>query len=386
MSAAAAPRPPARALAALALALLALFALLAHVAAVAAAPLDDLASPDAARVSAASPLDDLASPDAARVSAAVSAIEAGPPDADAWFAAARACEAKLSDPARALALYERIRRDLPDAGVAVPAGRRIAALRAELGANNEFAPQAAAFAALVASADARPAADIARDGDALAAVTWPGAADVALWLARWSRRRGALDDAASRFAATATRFPSVAVAARSEGAAVALEQRDWSRAEALASALPVSTERSDLLTSAARGRQGSRWYLEAWIVFSVALLALLASYVDARRRTRATRRRAPLEVLVLGPLALALALYTFWSDPQIAGFVTAVALGGVSLAWLSGAALDLARSRLRILAHLAITLLAALALLYIALWHFGLVDVVTTTVHVGPGA
>ena len=51
---------------------------------------------------------------------AVTAIERAPatPElADVLFAAGRACEDRLYDPARALAIYERIVRELPDAGV-----------------------------------------------------------------------------------------------------------------------------------------------------------------------------------------------------------------------------------------------------------------------------
>src|SRR5512138_2503153 len=62
---------------------------------------------------------------------AITAIERAPTTpglADVLFAAGRACEDRLHDPARALAIYERIVRELPDAGISIAAGRRITQL------------------------------------------------------------------------------------------------------------------------------------------------------------------------------------------------------------------------------------------------------------------
>src|SRR6187200_2623583 len=83
---------------------------------------------------------------------AVAAIERAPstPElADVRFAAGRACEDRLHDPARALAIYERIVRETPDAGISIAAGRRIEQLRGV----NEHAREAAELAQLVAAAD-----------------------------------------------------------------------------------------------------------------------------------------------------------------------------------------------------------------------------------------
>ncbi|HEU4616080.1 MAG TPA: hypothetical protein VFS15_28480, partial [Kofleriaceae bacterium] len=58
--------------------------------------------------------------DPTALSQAIHAIETAPTTpglADVLFAAGRACEDRLHDPARALALYERIVRELPDAGI-----------------------------------------------------------------------------------------------------------------------------------------------------------------------------------------------------------------------------------------------------------------------------
>src|SRR5688500_18481423 len=94
----------------------------------------------------------LATDDPAALATAIAAIERAPatPElADVLFAAGRACEDRLHDPARALAIYERIVRELPDAGISIAAGRRIE----QLAGVREHAREAAELAALIAEAD-----------------------------------------------------------------------------------------------------------------------------------------------------------------------------------------------------------------------------------------
>ena len=65
--------------------------------------------------------------DPAALATNIAAIEKAPTEpglADVLFAAGRACEDRLHDPARALAIYERITRELPTAGVSIAAERR----------------------------------------------------------------------------------------------------------------------------------------------------------------------------------------------------------------------------------------------------------------------
>jgi len=78
-------------------------------------------------------VDRLATDDPAALADAVTAIERAPADADALFAAGRACEDRLLDPARALSIYDRIQRELPDASVAASARRRAERLRQMIG-------------------------------------------------------------------------------------------------------------------------------------------------------------------------------------------------------------------------------------------------------------
>src|SRR4051812_2254461 len=206
--------------------------------------------------------DALSSEDRARIERAVAAVAApGDADPDVLFAAARACEDKLDDPARALALYQRIASEHPSARVAAAAARRATALRALIGPHGETAALATDLAQLIARADAAPADEVIRTGDALAAATWPGAPRAALWLADWLRRSGRPGDAAVRYAGVAARWPGrreAREALRGE-AGCALDARDWSRAEALAGRLPAAEPadrviRDDVLAAAARGR------------------------------------------------------------------------------------------------------------------------------------
>ena len=139
-------------------------------------------------------IDALGAPDRRDVERAVAAItdHAAKPDAELLFAAARACEDKLDDPGRAAAIYKRIVAAFPDARVALPAARRLDALRPRLGAHGETAGLAAELAQLIARADELPAPAVLVRGAQLADGAWAGAPDAALWLASWLRRTGRL--------------------------------------------------------------------------------------------------------------------------------------------------------------------------------------------------
>lgn len=355
-----------------------------------------------ARVAAAEAVvDRLTADDPALVRAAVAEVEATPagaPDlADAVFAAARACEDTLHEPARALALYDRIARELPDARVAIAAARRATALRAQLGARGEHAAEATALAHLIADADGLAADAVIRRGDALATAAWPGAPEAGLWLAEWLRRTGRLAEADARFRDVAARWPGTPYAERAiRGAAsTAIERHDWDRAEALARELPViepadQVTRDDLLDAAARGRRRARWYVLAWLVAGAAVAVLAGSLVEAS--VAGGRRRpqlVPGELTFLAPVAAVLIGVALTTHPLIAPAVATLAIGGLVLAWLSGSALDTARARgrpirARAALHAVVAVLAVAALCYVALTRDGLLDLMIETVRSGP--
>lgn len=347
---------------------------------------------------------ELGSPDRAAVEAAVAALEALPaaPDdndlANALFRAARACEDTLADPRRALALYERIARDHGSSRIAASAERRVAALRVQLGGANQHAARAAALARLIADADTLPADRVERTAQELLEADWPGAPEAGLWLAEWLRRTGRLADARDRYAEVARRWPDSPQAqlAIRGGAGNALDARDWDRAEQLAAQLPAVDEadrivREDLLELAARGRQIDRWYARAWLIALGCLLALIASLVEAARRGgyHRPRLRPPIEVLFLAPVAAVMIGVALTTHQLIAPAVLILTLGGLVLAWLSGATLDTLRARhrpvrARAVLHVAICLVAVVALLYVALVRDNLLEMVIETVRFGP--
>lgn len=347
-------------------------------------------------------LDALGTDDPQALSLAVGAIEkapASPELADTLFAAGRACEDRLRDPARALAIYERILRELPTARVAAAAERRAERLRAGIGARGEHAREAAELAALIASADSLPIADVIRRATALAAAPWPGAPDAELWLAELLRRLGRHAEAQDRYASVVTRWPRSpqAVAALRGGAGNALDAHDWDLAEKLTRQLPVSelADRilhDDLLAAAAKGRKHGTLYLLAWIAFLLACAGMLASLAEAivRGGRRLPSPRPPFEAIFLAPLALLLVVTSYTTSSTAAPVVAAIAVCGAILAWISGATLDLLRLRgralrARAIAHIACCFVAAVTLGYIMIIRGDLLELLIETVQAGPG-
>src|SRR5688500_5433061 len=341
----------------------------------------------------------LATDDPAALAQAVTAIENAPTTselADVLFAAGRACEDRLHDPARALAIYERIERELPDAGISISAGRRAAQLRNVKG----YAKEAAELADLVARADQLPRADVIRRAEALVAAPWPGAANAALWLADWQCRTTQFEAAQARYASVLARWPDgeTAQLARRNAAGCAIDAHDWDLAERLARALPTGDEldravREDLLESVSRGRFRAKLYIASWIGLVLAILMLLASLVEAciRAGKRWPALRPPIEVLFLAPIAAVIIGASFTAHRAIAPAVLRISLVGVAAAYVSGITLDLLRSqdraiRARALLHVIACAVAVLSIGYIAIVHDNLLDMIAETVKFGPGA
>jgi hypothetical protein len=290
-------------------------------------------------------------------------------------------------------------RDQPDARVAIAASRRAEALRAQIGERGDHAPQATALARLVADADRLDPAIVIERGDALANAAWPGAPEAALWLAEWQRRNKRLADAQARYAAIAARWPDTehAVTAIRGGAGCALEAHDWELAESLALRLPETEPadrvlRDDLLAAADRGRGRARLYIAAWLVVIAAFLALAGSLALALRGERPKRWRwwrPPFEVLFLAPIAAVLVGVALTAHELIAPAVVTLVVGGLGLAWLSGATLDVMRARARpirrrALLHALVVVVGVGALLYIVLMRDDLLDMMVETIRFGP--
>jgi hypothetical protein len=346
-------------------------------------------------------VDALATDDPVALAEAVSAIERAPatPElADALFGAARACEDRLLDPARALALYERILRELPGSRVAMAAERRAAQLRAEVGPNHEYAREAAELARLIASADKLPLDDLLGRADVLVTEAWPGAPDVLLWTADLLRRTAHYRLAQPRYAEVARRWPATPQAATAlrGGAGNAIDAGDWALAEELVRALPVADPmdravHDDLLADLAAGRRSARTHLGAWLALVLAALGLVGSLVEACLRGGARRPalRPPVEVMFLAPVGALLIAVAYGARAVIAPAVAQIILGGIAFTWLSGTTLELLRARgrsvrARALAQVAACVIGALAIGYLAIVRGGLLDLFAETIHGGP--
>jgi hypothetical protein len=334
----------------------------------------------------------------AELDAAVSAIEHAPtsPDlADVLFAAGRACEDRLLDPARALALYERILRELPDAGVAIAAERRVEKLNNVRGHEQ----LAANLAALIAHADERDPAMVWLEGEGLASAAWPGATDAALWLADWMCRTRQFRAAQLRYADLRQRWPTseqASVALRN-AAGCALDAHDYALARELANELASGDDadaavKADLLSAARRGRIREGLYSAAWIGLLLACALLLVSLVEASLRggRRRPALRPSIEVIFFAPVAFVIIAGAYLSQRVIAPTVLRICAGGLVLAHLSGITLDLLRTRgrpvrLRAVLHVLACAIAILAIGYIAITRDGLIDMFVETVKYGPG-
>jgi Tetratricopeptide repeat len=319
---------------------------------------------------------------------------------DALFTAARACEERLHDPARALAIYERILARFPDARVAVAAGRRAGHLRAQIGQAGASVGESRAFSQLTFDGDRLPLDEVLRRADELAARSWPGAAEVLLWSAELVRRRGELPEAMRRYRAVIDRFGGGAAATLATRglAGAAVERGDWALAEQMARALPVedpadTVTRDELLAKARIGRATSRWFWLARVVLVVSVLGLGLSLLQlAGWRVGAALRvviRPPVEVAYMAPAAALMIGASFTGNVAITPAVVVISAGGMLLAWLSGATLSEAQrrqrdSRRRSLLHLGTCVLAALSLAYLAIVHTGLLELLISTVQLGP--
>lgn len=341
--------------------------------------------------------DRLATDDPHALDAAVTAIAQAHGDvADETYAAGRACEDKLLDPARALALYDRVLHEWPDASVARAAESRAAHLRTQIGSGH--AREATDFARLIAAAEHLSADDVIRRGDLLAHTAWPGAPEAALWLAEWLRHATRFADADARYAYVIATWPSAPEAklAATGRTGSAIDAKAWARAGELIAILPATTledaaVRDDLVSALARGRFRATLYLAAWLALAASLVMLLVSLLEAilHHGARWPRVRPPVEIWFSGPIALVLAGASFTAHQAIAPAVLRIAVTGIVLAWISGATLDLLSSRgrktrLRSLGHVALCALGVLAVAYIALAGSGLLDLIAETVQFGP--
>jgi hypothetical protein len=179
------------------------------------------------------------------------------------------------------------------------------------------------------------------------------------------------------------------VIARRGAAGAAIDAHAWDHAEALVAALPVADEtdrltRTELERMIHRGRLRARLYIAAWIALVLAFVGLAGSFMQASRRARRWSARPPIEVIYGAPVAAVIVLASFTAHRAIGPAVLRISLVGLALAWLSGAALELAGGRLRAVLQVLACVVGVVAIGYIALTYDGLLDLLVETVRFGP--
>jgi hypothetical protein len=335
-----------------------------------------------------------------KVDALIAALPSAPSPVDAasaLFTTARRCQTEADAPERALALYDRIARDYPDAPAADGAATQARLLRGRIAPDGRGIDEARRFARLQRDSKL-PIAVALAEATVLAAADWPGAGEALVLRADLLRRLYGFADALRAYDEAAARYPGTPLAARAREGAVtcAIALRDWDRAERLARGLPADDAgdravRDGFLRDIDTGRWRATWYAVAWIALGLALVALLASIVHAAGAPRAALRalRPSIEVVYAVPVVAILFGASLFSHLAIQPAIAIISGGGLVIAWLSGSALDAARRRgsavrARALLHVAIAIVAAAALAYIAVAREGLLDMIIETVKFGP--
>lgn len=323
--------------------------------------------------------------------------------AEALFSAARLYEERLAEPARALALYRALVEAYPQSRTALAASRRAEALAGQIGPGGQGEAALARFTELLQgfSADSEAATIAAVETLLAEHPGWAGTPRALLWLAQVHRRAGRHDEALARYVEIGEDWPDSDEASHAWRGAGDMAARlgRFDEAAGLYERMPVAgdpaRQRSleDAREGLAQERLRAHAYRACFAVIALVIAGLLASLAltagSARQALRALAA-VPTEVVFMLPIAALLSAVSFTGHPSIGPAVTLVCAGGLVLAWLSGAGLELARrrgadaGRLRPLLHAAAVAVAVLALCYIALHRGHLLDMIVETVRFGP--
>ena len=342
-------------------------ALLIATAYVAAAHADDAA--DQAAFAAATQR--LGDGDLAGARAGLEALAAAAPDgrwADDALAEAAGIAEQQGDLAGARRLWKRVVDEHPDGRLARRAAARLATLIEAGGADGAWDAVAAEHDRLVRAASA--AEDPHASLHALAAVldrhpTYPRWFGAALWLGEaWAR-----------------------IAERRDAAAAERLLRSIDQLDRL-----DGKARAQALADVARRRFRDRVGLLARIALGLGVLAV-AVLVRRRRGSWRGAARAlwppPLEVVYLAPVALGLVVVGERGNPLAARAIEVILVGGLGVAWLSGVVLRSRAARLTtsaLILHVVAVLAALVAIVWIAVMHDQLLDLLIETWRSGHDA
>lgn len=317
---------------------------------------------------------------------------------DALLEAARLAEERLGDPRRALALYERLLREHPSSRLAVRAARRAEELRAGMGPDGRDAEALAAWHEILHGFASRPRAESIARAEALLRERpdFAAAPRVVYWLGTVHAQDGRDAPALARFREVTARWPDsewAAQARKAEGD-VLLRRGDYEGARRAYESLrgrgdPALDETAaHALATLARERRRARLATACWGVLALFAAGSLAAARRAAGSWRGLARalaRPPSEAIYLVPIVALFVLAGTTEHEAILGALAFIGAGSLAIAWLSGGALAaVARLSLpRALAHGGAAAVAAAALVYLALFREGLLDLVVETIRFG---
>jgi len=359
-----------------------------------------LANPDAFRAA----VELETSGDFERAAAAFVALAQKAPDDDfaddALMKAARLYEERLSVPARAVELYQRVIDDYPQSRLGRRAQTRVAVLRERIGPGAAHADAASEFQRIQREYPDRDPLESIADMNELIAdhPDYPGRGEALLWTGSAYERHGWLTEAERAYGQAAREFTGTRLgrnALKSQGD-VLLARGDFDGAEAAYRALVDAPDYAVAAAAALESVEVERGRARLLDIARVGLAAFVAAMLLAIRRAAGTWPaaaralvRPPAELLYLAPIVGLLVLSSISINELVGNAVMIIALGSLVITWLSGVALDLHRERGpigggRVLGQAVASAAAVLALIYIAVKRERVLDMIIETWRNGP--
>jgi hypothetical protein len=314
---------------------------------------------------------------------------------EALFEAGQLFEEHLADPEAARRCYRALVRRYPQSRLLRRASQRLRQLDTAL---RSGAPALVTFQQILRTTGEASAERRARLLTLLAESPDFALADQALFLvADTSLRLGDEAAAASQFASLYQRFPRSLWSAQGHRAQAEAELRarriESARAHYLAlQAYPEAPWPLIVGDGLRACKSAARRQLAAIGAWAFLLLGAAASLW----RSRKVLWPAPFEVWYYVPLSTFLSAVALWAQGgALALPIGVLGLGGTAMAWLSAAAArrlvaqpqgSRAQAWARLLVGLALRVVAVLALCFLVIYHFSLVELVAETLRNGPDA
>lgn len=320
---------------------------------------------------------------------------------DALLKAAQIREEQLADPLGASTLYRRVVDRYPSGRLARRAERRLQVLERGMGGDPRWADVLGQYQAILSRYGGGQRKRAVDDMKRLVEANpgFPLAGEARFWIGNSYRHDGWFDKAVDwyRRAYRDSRDPDLVWRAKKAESDALMSRGDFDDAEAILTRLDsddparrqmVASALDKLRRERSRSRIASSGYI-VLVAFSLAMLLALWRSAGGARQTLRALLRPPTELIFLLPVAAIWIAVAFTSNTLVARAVVEIAIGGVAITWLSGAAIAAARAagkltRRRLIAHAIAAGLAVLAICYTAVESERLLDVINETVQFGP--